>query len=87
VNAVLIIFALIFVGVGANAYHAGFRKCPDCRRHQLKHIDVCVYYDPHPGRVLYRCAKCRAEFVRSHWRWIAKIDWADEYDRELFNIR
>ena len=62
-----------------------FYKCPSCRRHRMRNIDHGIFYDPNPGRCLYRCANCRAEFVLFKRRWVARTDWLDADDRGLFD--
>jgi hypothetical protein len=77
----------IYSGICLVLWFAGNRrKCPTCRRYQLRWMEAGVFYNPAPPkRKLYRCRACQAEFVRFQGRWVQRCDWKDEDDQELFD--
>jgi hypothetical protein len=60
-------------------------KCPSCARRAMEWIDWGVFYDPAPARNLFRCKKCDAEYARVGQTWVARGEWKDSLDQELWD--
>ena len=68
-------------------YSENRRKCPACGRHRLAHVDRGVFYEVEEGcrrRTLHRCRACGSDFVRHRRKWIARRDWTDRFDQEVW---
>ena len=66
-------------------YYENYRECPVCRRHRLKHVDrAFCSVDGGSRRSLFRCRACGSDLVRYRRRWIARRDWTDPLDREIW---
>lgn len=86
INALI---AVTVVAILGGSFLAGLlwpaAKCPSCERRSMEWIDWGVFYDPAPARNLYRCKKCGAEYARVRRMWVARGEWKDALDQELWD--